>query len=356
MKEDDLRILLERLGRDKIRWLPAQGNFSCACPFAPWTHEGKEDRHPSFSVKADDEGSIFRCFTCKESGTVKDMVGRLAQYAEEARPGSVEAKQLWALYDEVERADRPDQRSIVEKGRDVAASKPLPKLTIDERLRRAESQIDNDLWSEYQINKHYMENLHPYLVKRGVSLETARRWGLGFDTRKQRIVFPLRRFKDAALVGMIGRTVIDEEPKYYNYPPINKSAFFFGEHFVKPGAPVIVVEGPTDAISLDAEGIPNPVAVMGSGMSHQQASKLFSWGSSVILMFDGDQAGKEMTIGAARLLRTAAAASSVNFSIVHLPDGEDPASIPRGLAKKLIDEAQNSMCMDLMQRKRKKIY
>lgn len=112
------------------------------------------------------------------------------------------------------------------------------------------------------------------------------------------------------------------EPKFWNAPGISK-CYPFGLYLNKTD--IIregfawVVEGQFDAISLWQKGYRNVIALMGSSMTEQQAMMILAVTSSLVLVMDGDNAGREAAV------KIKDKWSSVfDISIFHLPEGVDP--------------------------------
>ena len=87
---------------------------------------------------------------------------------------------------------------------------------------------------------------------------------------------------------------------------------------------LILVEGFFDVIRLHQLGFPNVVALMGSSMSSEQELLLLGATDRVVLMFDGDPAGRECTHQIALNL-----VGKLFIRIVRLPDGKQPDSLTK---------------------------
>ena len=94
-----------------------------------------------------------------------------------------------------------------------------------------------------------------------------------------------------------------------------------GIHLVTPGSTLYLVEGPMDAVVCG----PGFVATMGAKLSMEQAHLIAqSKPSNVVIVFDGDEAGRKGAESARKLL-----SSFVPTTIATLQDGEDPADMGR---------------------------
>jgi DNA primase len=94
---------------------------------------------------------------------------------------------------------------------------------------------------------------------------------------------------------------------------------------------VIVVEGYFDCMRVHQAGFPWMVALMGSSLSAAQESSLLGHFERVVLMMDGDAAG-----------RAASAAIAVRLSgrrsvqVVRLPDGSQPDQLSSSTIRQLL--------------------
>ncbi len=118
--------------------------------------------------------------------------------------------------------------------------------------------------------------------------------------------------------------------KYINSPesPVyKKSKLLFGLHrardaFHKTGR-AILVEGNFDVISLHQAGFTETVAALGTALTDEQVGQLRRLVDTVVLVYDGDEAGRAATLKALRAL----VAADVEARIATLPPGQDPDSV-----------------------------
>ena len=246
-----------------------------------------------------------------------------------------------------------------------------------------------------QVDQHYRQQLrnHPtkdlaveYLVNRGLSGATAKRFGLGFapegwdnlmsalgssdsfkkalldtgmltknekgrvyDRFRGRIMFPIEDHR-GRIVGFGGRVFGDGEPKYLNSPetPIfHKGSELYGlfaaRGAIKEADGVLVVEGYMDVVALSEAGINNSVATLGTATTPMHLQRLFRHTSNITFAFDGDRAGRA---AAWKALETCLAhmedGRTVGF--LFLPDGEDPDSMVQKEGQQaFLDRVKKSM-------------
>ena len=170
-----------------------------------------------------------------------------------------------------------------------------------------------------------LDVFHPYLGQRGITLETARAFGIGFfpgrGLMNGRIVIPIHS-EQAVLIAYVGRSVDSSEPKYKFPARFRKSLALFNLHratSAEDDSKVVVVEGFFDCMKVHQAGYPCVVALMGSSLSVRQEKLLEDHFQRVVLMLDGDTAGiSAAATMAARLTR------KLFVKVVEVPAGRQP--------------------------------
>jgi DNA primase len=211
------------------------------------------------------------------------------------------------------------------------------------------------------IDESMLEQLTPdvsYMEKRGFSEELLREYEVGFykgrtqnSFMRNRIIFPIRDH-EGALVGFTGRSVIDSAEererldvrKWFNSSSLHLSAYLpkalllYNAHRaadVVRGKPLILVEGPIDALSLLRAGIRNVCAVFGASMSKEQEMLIRQMGiRSIIPLFDNDDAGNKC-IG--KIKRRFGDRDIIQVVDIALPDGKDPGDLTVEEAKEILN-------------------
>jgi DNA primase len=141
-----------------------------------------------------------------------------------------------------------------------------------------------------------IDSYHPYLAERGVSPETAQCFGIGLfpgkGTMAGRFVIPIHN-EDGILVAYAGRGLGQAEPKYRFPTSFRKSLVLFNLHrAVHHGKRVVIVEGFFDCFKVHQAGVPCVVALMGCSLSCRQTELIEQHFSKVVLLLDGDKAGR----------------------------------------------------------------
>ena len=263
MKADRIEAILKFMGSDKIR---VDGDeVRASCPFAEFLHEKSTDRHPSFGVKVNPEGvSVYNCFSCHSGDTLQTMMFKWEELTGKRFPGDMIA---WVA-EEVPTFD-PDIG-------DYDTPRPPPP---------------DELLPETWLGP-FAGRVHKYVLDRGITVETAKAWEIGWDARNRRATFPVRNFK-GGLVGIISRTVdeFDNRPKYTTVHNVSKGLHFYGEWRAVSKEPIMLVEGVFDVIHPWQLGHRDVMGVLGSALTKRQVESLIRLNRTVYFCFDGDFAG-----------------------------------------------------------------
>ncbi len=191
--------------------------------------------------------------------------------------------------------------------------------------------------------------LAQHFEKRGVSLRDAaevgliaqRRQGPGYyDRFRHRLMFPVAdahgrviAFSGRALDLPEGEPAEDPPPaKYMNSPegPLyKKGQVLFGLHearvAVRKAGQALLCEGNFDLVAIHQAGHENVLAPLGTAFTLEQAKLIRRFAEEVIVVFDGDSAGRRATRAAFTLLEGA----GLRGRVVRLAGGQDPDTFIR---------------------------
>ena len=255
------RVSLRRSDRDQYRG---------PCPI----HRG--EGHDAFHANL--SRNIFHCFSCGAGGTVLDFVAAMEDCSLRQA-----ARKL---------ADGP---SVSSSAAPVAGP---PNGTV---TRKSISL------SPLGFTLRGIDRAHPYLGWRGITTATAEEFGIGFyrgpGILSGRLVIPIHNAA-GELVAYCGRSLNGSEPRYRFPAGFAKSAVLFNLHRAAAAGQdtVILVEGFFDCFKLHQAGAAAVVALMGAALYDAQQRSLLECFRRVILMLDGDDAGRHAaSIIAARL-------------------------------------------------------
>ena len=194
------------------------------------------------------------------------------------------------------------EQQLASKGSSESSSPDrLPRLTFSLRLR----------W-------------HPYLGQRAVHPSTAAWFGIGYyggsGFLRHRIAFPIHD-SEGQLVAYAGRSIDGSEPRYLFPPNFRKSQVVFNLHraMAGPAGSAIVVEGFFDCLRVHQAGYRNVLALMGVSLSEVQEQLLLERFQQLVLMLDGDEAGRRASQQLAARL-----SGKVSLSIAGVPSGRQP--------------------------------
>ncbi len=321
------RVSLRKAGKE----------YKACCPF-------HDEKTPSFNVVPDKQ--FYHCFGCGAHGTA---LGFLMEY---------------------------DHLNFVEAVEELAARAGLD-VPREESLAPTPARPSADQYTLLeQVAEHYRKQLRSnpsaieYLRKRGLSGETAARFGIGFapdawdglikqlgqsdgalsdltragmlierdnksgfyDRFRNRIMFPIRDSRGRT-IGFGGRIIDQGEPKYLNSPEtdlFHKGRELYGLYEARQSTrqlkQLMVVEGYMDVVSLHQAGITYAVATLGTATTPDHLKRLFRVCHTVVFCFDGDRAGRAAAWKALEVaLPVVSEGMSLRFLL--LPEKHDPDSL-----------------------------
>jgi len=308
------------------------------CPF-------HKERSPSFTV--DPAKGFYHCFGCGAGGDA-------FKFAMEIHGLSFpEALETLARRVGVElperRGNTPRDRSRRRILLDVTRAAALffrRALKEDPRAERAREYLTGRGFSLTEALGYGLgyapddwESLARHLTKEGLDLDAARTTGLiaersrgggHYDRFRDRLMFTILDAEGTA-IGFGARALGDVEgPKYINSSDseiFHKGRGVYGLSWalktIREQGRAVVVEGYFDVLSLHQHGFTQAVATLGTALTPDHAYQLKRYAPEVVLLFDGDDAGRK---AAWRALPHFLAAD-VRPRAAFLPSGEDPDTL-----------------------------
>ena len=274
--------------------------------------EGSESFH------ANTDKNAFHCFSCQAKGNVLDFVAAMEKCS--IRDAGLKLQDWFGLT-----VGKTEATNTVAP---PAAEKKLAGVErAGDRNPSADGNTNEGLKGPNKVLGFELRGIdhgHAYLTGRGMSRETAETFGVGLFSGKGsmsgRVVIPIHNER-GELVAYAGRSIDGSEPRYKLPAGFHKSLELYNLHqAVATGQRgLIVVEGFFDAMKVSQAGFPFVVALMGCSMSEEQERLLSSHAEMVMLMLDGDEAGKRGTDEI--LLRLG---RRVWTKAVSMPDGKQP--------------------------------
>jgi DNA primase len=317
------------------------------CPF-------HDERTPSFGI--DPVEKLYHCFGCGVGGDVfsfvmetegLDFAGALEMLAdrygvklerEEEDPATAARRErsdrLRAL---LERTAAYYVRVLWESGeaadaRTYLASRGLEEAALREfRVGFSPGAFDRVVGASLRAGYSEQE-----LVACG--LASQRRDGRGvIDRFRGRIMFPLCDERGRVL-GFGARALRpDDRPKYLNSSDnevFHKQEVLYGLDLARAAAArsgrVVLVEGYTDAVALRQAGVEEVVGSMGTALTERQVIALAKLAPTALFCQDPDAAGQEAvqrSINALTQVNRSRPGRAMEFKIVDLPPGRDPADV-----------------------------
>ncbi len=330
--------------------------YVARCPF----HEAKT---PSFSVSPD--LGLYFCFGCKASG---DAI---------------------RFYEQMEGCTFPEAlRTLAERaGVEVPETRDPARIAEDRRQRDVTERLTAlcECAAEFYVHCladfEHSELARGALEERGVTAETTERFRLGYaparwdalakhleakrfspadgelaglllpgrggwyDRFRHRLMFPVLD-RAGRVVAFSGRilplsedipegVVPTETGKYVNSPetPVyRKGELLYGLSVARTAmrhkAEAIVVEGNFDVVQMHQHGFAETVAPLGTSFTEAQAKLLRRFAETVVLVFDGDEAGRK----AARAAHGVCAQAGLVARVGVLPPKMDPDSYLRSIS------------------------
>jgi DNA primase len=335
------RTELKRSGTNRLQGL---------CPF-------HEERTPSFGIEPVEK--LYHCFGCGAGGDVFSFVMEtegldfgaalewlaeragveLERESEDPRDAArrVRRDRLLAL---LERTAAYYVRVLWESGEASGAREYLLGRGLDEgTLREFRVGYSPSRWDRVLMASRKSGYSEEELLAAGLASRSRDGSGL-FDRFRGRIMFPLADERGRVL-GFGARALGEgQQPKYLNTSDgevFHKGRIVYGADLARAAAAkagrVVLVEGYTDVIALRQAGVPESVCSMGTALTPQQVDALARLAPKVLFCQDPDAAGQK-AIG--RGLEELAEHNSdrrmgtkVDFRIVRLPAGQDPADVVR---------------------------
>ncbi|MCI8484995.1 MAG: DNA primase [Lachnospiraceae bacterium] len=329
------------------------------CPF-------HNEKTPSFSVSQGKQ--MYYCFGCGAGGNVFTF---LMQY----------------------------ENATFQEAMETLAGKAgieLPKQEMSGRMKQEADKRARLLEIQKAAAKYFYAQLRmeqgsvgmKYFLKRGLSQEIMRKFGLGYSNKfsddlyqylhKQgyedgilkdsglvaidekrggrdkfwnRVMFPIMD-ANHRVIGFGGRVMGEGEPKYLNSPEtmiFDKSRNLYGLNIARASKRdyILLCEGYMDVIALHQAGFDNAVASLGTAFTSGHASLLKRYTKEVYCTFDSDQAGIKAALRAIPILKEA----GLTAKIVDMRPYKDPdecigAEGAEGYQKR-IENAKNSFLFEI---------
>ena len=321
-------------------WAPLKksgSNFLTRCPF-------HDDTNPSMSVN--NEKGLYHCFSCKAGGNLITFVKEFKNLS------STEAlEEICDFFDIKLRKTNINFEEDVSHKKELYDINKLTSMLFNKCLLESKNtaKIISYLKERGFDKKDVVENnlgfapkkwdfVSSFLSKKKIQLSYAEKLGLivkkendngYYDFFRNRIIFPIRN-RQGIVLGFAGRTVDGDAPKYIN----SKESEIFSKRKVLYGIDkftnlrsgkskyIFVVEGYTDVLMMNQNGIFNVVATMGTALTIEHANEIKKYSDKVIMCYDSDEAGINASFRNIEPLYQL----GIDVYILRLDAGHDPCS------------------------------
>ncbi len=335
------------LKRHGPRWM-------APCPF-------HQETKPSFSINEED--GLFYCFGCQASGDLFSFYGRingtdfketLEQLAAEA--GITLDSPRGGQRNEAGREENVSRRKLSLRMHELAAAHFTRNLSGSQGnncrkyldKRGLSPEIINTFGLGYSLDE--WQDLATVIKRAGFSEKDAVAAGLlgisdksgrAYDRFRGRLMFPIKSLSNQ-IIAFGGRILAGEdEAKYINSadsPIYKKGEHLFGlaqaRRNINIKKEAILTEGYMDVLTLHQYGYGNAIGVLGTALTPEQLKKIAGFTSNLLLVFDGDRAGRAAALRACEMILIKGMACKV----VNPPDGEDIDSFLRGPGPEAFDK------------------
>lgn len=329
-------------------------SYVARCPF-------HDEKSPSFSVSPD--RGLYFCFGCKVSGDAlrfyEQMEGvsfpeALRALAERAGVEVPETRDAAQIAEERRQRDVSERLHAACESAAAFFEKCLREDPLCELAQGAleERGVAPELVEQFRLGyaPARWDALAEHLRAQRVSPADAEMAGLllpgrsggSYDRFRHRLMFPVFD-RSGRVVAFSGRVLPTSEEipegivpadagKYVNSPetPIyRKGELLYGlanaRTPMRQSAEALVVEGNFDVVQMHQHGFTNTVAPLGTSFTDAQAKLLRRFAETVVLVFDGDEAGRK----AARTSHSVCAKAGLIARVAVLPPKQDPDSFLR---------------------------
>ncbi len=320
------------------------------CPF-------HNEKSPSFSVTPSKQ--MYYCFGCGAGGNVFTFLMEYENFTFQealqslAKRGGVELPEEEAFSPEAKR--QSDLKSSLLELQKEAAKYFYYQLRSEKGKKALEYLLGRGMTDE-TIKKFGLgysnktsDDLYLYLKQKGYSDNLLKESGLvsveergNYDKFWNRVMFPIMDAHNK-VIGFGGRVMGEGSPKYLNSPEtkiFDKSRNLYGMNIARSSRKpyLIICEGYTDVIGMHQAGFTNAVASLGTAFTVQHASLLKRYTPEVLLAFDSDGAGVKAILRALPIMKEA----GLTTKVINLKPYKDPDEFIKNLGAEEFEERISS--------------
>jgi len=333
---------VEEVIGDFVNLKKAGSNFKGLSPFS-------DEKSPSFMVSPVKQ--IWKDFSSGKGGNAISFIMEHEHYSYPeairylAKRYNIEIEETEQSDEQKEQASERESMYLVSeysrdyfhdvllnnpKGKAIGLSYFKERGFTDETIKKFELGYGLDEWTAFTDTALKNGYDVKYLEQTGLTIvnETKR-----FDRFKGRVLFPIHSMSGRVL-GFGGRILTNDKKaaKYLNSPEsdiYHKSKVLYGIYHAKQSIAkednCYLVEGYTDVISFNQNGIENVVASSGTALTPDQIRLVRRLTPNITILFDGDAAGIRASLRGIDLILE----QGMNVRVLMFPDGDDPDSFSK---------------------------
>lgn len=328
-------------------------SFRGLCPF-------HQEKTPSFYVHP--ERKVFHCYGCGAGGDLFEFLMRHDNLT--FREAAESAARACGVEIPETAGGEPGRREQLVAANQLAQELYVSTLSghegVEARAYLRERGLDADACRDFGIGfaadrwdgvVRLLESARiPAHLGELAGLISPRRSGGYYDRMRGRITFPIQDAR-GRVIGFGGRALgSGQEPKYLNTPEtplFRKRESFYGFpsalEAMRRCERAVVVEGYFDRLALERAGVVESVATCGTALGVEHARQLRRRTQEVLLLFDGDEAGRRALEAALEVLLP----EGLRVRAVPLPSDDDPDSFllreGPGALRALVDAAEPAL-------------
>jgi len=315
-------------------------------------------------MSVNDEKGLYHCFSCKAGGNLITFVKQFKNF------NSAEAlKEICDFFNIKLKKINIDFQEDISHKKELYDINNLVSNLFNKYLLESKNRgepldyLKERGFGEKDIIEHDLgfapkkwDFVSSFLNKKKIQLNYANKLGLiikkenenrYYDFFRNRIIFPIKS-RQGLVLGFAGRTIDDDNPKYINSKEseiFSKRRALYGiDRFtnLKRGQSkyIFIVEGYTDVLMMNKNGIFNVIATMGTSLTIEHANEIKKYTDKVIMCYDSDEAGINASFKNIESLYQL----GIEIYVLRLDDGQDPCSFIKKYGKEdFLNRAKKSI-------------
>lgn len=277
-KNDKVEFILEQIGCKNIKYHPYKEYYSCA------NKDG--DNNSAVNVYNNDYLGVKNWTREKDFDDKSDII-TLVQYNMD--------------FDFIQAVKWLHKILVLSyKSTSISPKKTVEHknpLAIFEKYLTYKTNVRDIEFLENSLMDYYVPLLYIGWLREGITAKTAKKFGLAYSYKRNRIIIPIHDWLSGKLVGINQRTVIEDWEllgikKYYITPHYKKHLNLYGlyENYnsIKKAGHVVVAESEKSVLKRDSLCDSTVVALSGHTLSDEQVRILVGLNVEIVIALDKD--------------------------------------------------------------------